>query len=398
MARHSLSHVADHVLLHELAMLVARDRVTTAALLAHLAEVEERRLYAPTGCASMYEYCVKRLRMSEDAAYRRIRAARAARKFPAIFDLVADGALSLTTILILAPHLRPENVAELVSAASGKDKAGVEALLAARFPQADLPAIIQRVDTSQLAPAPVSASVNPLPAKTLPSARMPHRPRLTPLAPERFALQLTVSQSTHEKLRHAQSLLGHAVPSGDLAQVLDRALDALIAKLEQRRFAPNARTRPGGAKPKGHVIPASTRREVWQRDGGRCTFVSERGQRCESRTRLEFDHVTPVAQGGESTTANLRLRCRTHNQLAADRAFGAGFMTRKRNAARAERAARDPEIESALRGLGLSAIEARSVCERAAADPAASVEQRLRGVLPLLAPRNSRGASIRSSA
>jgi 5-methylcytosine-specific restriction endonuclease McrA len=46
---------------------------------------------------------------------------------------------------------------------------------------------------------------------------------------------------------------------------------------------------------------------------------------------LEFDHIDPVACGGESTKANLRLLCRAHNQHAAERAFGAEFMERKRS-------------------------------------------------------------------
>jgi hypothetical protein len=162
------------------------------------------------------------------------------------------------------------------------------------------------------------------------------RARVSPIAPERFAVQLTISQETHDKLRYAQALLGHAVPSGDLSQVLGRALDALIAVLERNKFAATSRTRPfsrrGGSNER--KVPAAIRRTVWQRDGGRCTFTSDKGHRCESRTRLEFDHVQPVARGGLTTAANLRLRCRAHNQLAAERAFGAGFMERKREEAR----------------------------------------------------------------
>jgi 5-methylcytosine-specific restriction endonuclease McrA len=162
---------------------------------------------------------------------------------------------------------------------------------------------------------------------------------VTPLSPERFALQLTMSQETHDKLRYAQALLGHALPAGDIPQVLDRALDALIHALEKRKFAASSRTRTGGRRgmPNERQVPAAVRRAVWQRDGGRCTFTSDQGHRCESRTRLEYDHVTPVARGGLSTAANLRLRCRGHNQLAAERAYGAGFMEHKREEARRRR-------------------------------------------------------------
>jgi hypothetical protein len=99
---YSLSHLSDHTLLRNLATLIARDRTTTAELLAHLAEVDERKLYLPAAYPSMYAYCVGELRLSEDAAFKRIQAARVARQFPAIFAAVADGRLHRTGVLQLA--------------------------------------------------------------------------------------------------------------------------------------------------------------------------------------------------------------------------------------------------------------------------------------------------------
>ncbi|MBI5711248.1 MAG: HNH endonuclease, partial [Candidatus Eisenbacteria bacterium] len=101
MSRYSLSHLPDPVLLRELATLVARERVTTAALLAHLAEVDARRLYAPAGHPSMFSYCVHQLHLSEEAAFKRIHAARTARRFPALFAMLADGRLHLSAIVML---------------------------------------------------------------------------------------------------------------------------------------------------------------------------------------------------------------------------------------------------------------------------------------------------------
>jgi len=69
------------------------------------------------------------------------------------------------------------------------------------------------------------------------------RGRVAPLSAERFALQVTIEKDTHDKLRYAQALLSHQLPSGDIAQVVDRALDALIAQLEKQKFAATARPR-----------------------------------------------------------------------------------------------------------------------------------------------------------
>lgn len=85
MNHYSLTHVPDPVLLRDLRSLLARERATTAELLAHLAEVDDRRLYAAAGHPSMFAWCVEELHLSEDSACKRIRAARAARRFPALF-------------------------------------------------------------------------------------------------------------------------------------------------------------------------------------------------------------------------------------------------------------------------------------------------------------------------
>jgi 5-methylcytosine-specific restriction endonuclease McrA len=79
------------------------------------------------------------------------------------------------------------------------------------------------------------------------------------------------------------------------------------------------------------------RRAVWRRDQYQCAFRSDEGRRCEARSGLEIDHIQPVARGGGSTVDNLRLLCRAHNQLAAEKSFGAGFMEEKREAAKRAR-------------------------------------------------------------
>jgi hypothetical protein len=144
---------------------------------------------------------------------------------------------------------------------------------------------------------------------------------------------VTVSKATHDKLRQAQALLSHAVPSGDVAEVLDRALDALIERLERRKYG--ASERPGRARNSENPrrIPAHVRRAVRARDGDQCTFVIDRGRRCAERKFLEFDHEVPAARGGEATLSNIRLRCRAHNQYDADRVYGAEFMRHKRSQA-----------------------------------------------------------------
>ena len=145
-------------------------------------------------------------------------------------------------------------------------------------------------------------------------------------------MQFTIGRSAHDKLRQAQALLSHCVRPGDVAQVFDRALDALIEKLEKQKYAATGRPRAGGRREtvSRRHIPAHVKRAVRERDGDRCTFVSVAGNRCPARALLQFDHIEPVARGGRTTTDNIRLRCRAHNQFEAERAFGVDFMRNKR--------------------------------------------------------------------
>jgi hypothetical protein len=432
--RYSLIHLSDSVLLRDLAALVAQDRATTATLLAHLAEVDARKLYLPAAHPSMYSYCVHELRLSEDAAFKRIQAARAARQFPAIFAALADGRLHLAAVCLLAPHLTPDNADALLAAAAHQSKAGIEQLLAQRFPRPDVPAQVQALSPSltldagllspgivaQLAPGQVE------PHAPGPVEALAPRPKVVALAPQRFALQLTIAQSTYEKLQYAQALLGHQLAPGDLPAVLDRALDALIGQLEQRKFAATSKPHPQRRRPSANArhVPAHVRRAVWARDGGQCTFVSQSGRRCPARSRLEFDHVEPVARGGRATVGQIQLRCRPHNQYAAECTFGADFMSRKREAA--QQAAEEKRLRAAsaereraraaaaaaakaahvraeaaaelvpwLRALGLRADEARRAAARCEDIPEAPLEERVRYALSCMArPSHGRAARI----
>ncbi len=361
---YSLTSLADHALRATLEALVRQHRELTARLLAHLAEFDERRLYRAAGYASMHAYCVGALRFSEDAAYKRIQVARAARAFPVMFEMLADGRLHVSGALLLAPKLTVANAWELLEAAAGRTKSGIELLLAERFPQPDVPTVLRPIAAAvvpdlscQLAPglvgmtceAPVgsvaSASASSeAPTFVLASAAAPDTskpppvappaafPRLAPLSPERYALQVTLSRGTHAKLRRAQELLGSGVSSQDIAQVLDRALALLVAQLEQRRCGATEAPRPRRSHANGRYVPAEVRREVFTRDGHRCVFIANNGHRCEARSRLELDHVIPLARGGRTEAANLRLLCRSHNQHEAEQAFGAGFMRERRDA------------------------------------------------------------------
>jgi hypothetical protein len=292
-------------------------------LVAQLAELDTRDAHLRAGHGSLFAFCRDALALSEQDAYGRIAAARAVRRYPVILERLESGALNLTTVRLLAPHLTPENHLSVLDRARGRTRLQVEELAASLAPLPDAPSIVRRlpVPTTASGPADRAAVPGSIPpaACSWPAARA----GVTPLAPDRYRVQVTIGGKTLGKLRRAQELLRHAVPSGSEALVLDRALTVLLDDLSRRRFAATERPRPAGAaRPGSRSIPADVKRRVWLRDLGRCAFVATSGRRCNERSFLEFHHVQPYALGGEPTLSNIELRCRSHNAYEARLWFG----------------------------------------------------------------------------
>jgi hypothetical protein len=355
---HSATSLSDATLLSRLLELAQNERTATVELIVHLAEMDTRKLYRGEGYGSLFDYCTGALRLSEHAAYNRIEAARLARTFPIVLERLADGSVNLTTLRLLAPHLRPENHREVLAEAAGKKKRDVEAMIVRLAPRPDVPDSVRKLP-EPLPPATLPEAADDLPNR--PSERpevldaagppsgmsvpprvdafadfaavRPAAPRavVAPLAPERYRVQFTVGRETYEKLRLAQDLTRRENPDGDLAVIFDRGLTLQLAEIAKRKLAATSKPRPDrpatgrrrGVEARSRHIPAAIKRKVWLRDQGRCAFVARSGRRCAQRAYLEFHHVEPYAIGGEPTAGNISLRCRTHNVYEAELAFPA---------------------------------------------------------------------------
>jgi len=392
-----LTHMGDAALVCDLKTLLADDRATTVRIVAHLAEIDVRKLYVPAGYPSMYEFCVGELGMSEDAACNRLDAARKCREFPCLFEALADGRLSLSALRELSPHLTATNIQAVLAQASRLRRHELRLLVARLFPRVEVMRLDDGVTAlGPVAPVPAAGSsmaITPMGTDLSAPARIdPPAPKtLNPLSPNRFALEITISEETEKRLRYFQSLVG---AHRDIADVIDRALVIAIPRVERRKFAATSRPRPGRARSlEARSIPAEVQRTVWLRDEGRCTFVGPGGHRCTSRGgSVEFDHLLPVALGGEATIENVRLLCRPHNQYEAERLLGKEFMEGKRREAREQRERNEEQridVISALKKLGMRATEAKQAADRAMREPCTTLEERIKAALrrPASAPR-----------
>jgi hypothetical protein len=357
-----LEHCSNEALLSQLQHIVFSGRRLTAELVAHLGEVEDRRLHLEAACSSMFDYCTRRLGLSEDEACRRIEVARLARRFPALFPRLASGELSLTVAAMLKAHLSPDNEARLLDAVKGKTAAQAREALAALFPKPDAPELVRklperRVPVSALSATPLIAASTTMAPPTVASAAPPasaqvteppqriapattaidvappvsrgaasslRSARIEPLSEARYLVQLTVSAELKRKLEQARDLMRHRNPGGDLSVVVERALDLLLDQVMKERFGVTDNPRQRGSK-KDHIT-SSTRRAVLAHDGLQCSWVDAEGHRCPATAWLELDHRQPRGRGGGAGPENIRLLCRNHNRLAAEREYGRGRM------------------------------------------------------------------------
>jgi hypothetical protein len=299
--------LSDAALLERVKLRARQERQSTAALIADLAEIEERRLYLSEGCATLHIYCTEVLHLSEQAAYRRGKAARLALSFPVVLERLADGSVHLSTLLLLGPYLTPQNHLELLAEATHKTKMEVAMLVARICPLPDVPSAVRKLPGTGSDPAGFLLQGNgicdsmdsmfrshkretsgSLPANTPPpemegvkgpvlavqglvaTSQAPispvHRPVVSPLSPERYKIQFTADAETHQALRQLQELLRHQVPSGDLAVIIKDALLRRLGQVKREKLAQAKRPRKTGGKEgaQGKVevakLPARVRR------------------------------------------------------------------------------------------------------------------------------------------
>ena len=307
-SKSGLALLSSSELLARTHKLVEHSRNSEAELLLHLGEIDERRLYLERAFRSMFAFCIGELRFSEAAAYDRIMVARAGRQLPTVIEALRSGQVHLTGLRLLVPHLTPATDRELLAQAAGKSKREIEELVARLAPQPPVPTVVRKLpDRANLSPESPAFSfdtaIGVAPSESSPalvfappSAPAPRhderRPVIAPLAEDIFKFQFTVSRACRDKFRQAQDLLRHRIPDGDLGTIVEKALDLLIEKVKKERFAAGrkarqAATEDGDASCSRH-IPDAIKREVFERDAGRCLMIDHISARAALRARLSL--------------------------------------------------------------------------------------------------------------
>lgn len=334
---------SDRQLLKDLQHLVHRDHKFESELIAILGEVDARRLYLEQAHPSVFQFCVSVLHFAEGVAYKRIAVARAARKHPELLRAVEAGELHLTAASLIAPHLTDENTADWLACARHRTAQEVRHQIADRNPKPDVQTSVRRAPKPRRRVPRASGADDDGAQPTTQEPQEPQEPRKArsePLGAERYCIRFVADREAHAQLQELRCLLRSSIPDGDVGKILTRAIGVLLEQIRKQKIASCSSPRPirassgksgnREAKNPSRHIPAAIRREVWKRDGGRCTFRSRTGRQCGSLHYLEFHHQVPWACCREHTTSNIALRCRGHNQYEAELAFGSEPMARFR--------------------------------------------------------------------
>ncbi|WP_374075670.1 HNH endonuclease [Bdellovibrio bacteriovorus] len=316
----NVKQLSNDELILRMEKLVRTERKITHLILLHIAEIEDRKIFAEMGYDGMYSYLTRGLGYSEGAAYRRLQSARLLRQVPSVAEKIEEGSLNLTQLTQVQKCVK-ENI-------KNGENISVEKTI-------EILAKLENKNSFETQKT-LAVEMN-LPVQT--------QEKLKPQADDSFRVEMTLTAEQFVELEKARNLLSHVCPGGSWAEVISilaknfnqRKLDGKSNKLKKSTQLVIA-TKNIGVTPdlksnlssntlsqQRKYISLHTRRALLNKAHHRCEYQDPKnGKKCSSGYLLEIDHIRPVALGGTNEISNLRVLCRAHNALAA-RKLGLAF-------------------------------------------------------------------------
>jgi 5-methylcytosine-specific restriction endonuclease McrA len=282
--------------IHERALKVAaRFKRAEADLISILQEVEASRVYVELEFASLFQYCVKALGLSEPVTSNFVTVSRKAAKIPGLQSAIQNGLLTVSIARKITPVLTLENQEEWVEKAQ---------ILSCR-------------------------KLEEAVARVLPREATPERMKV--VSEDRVEVKLGISKAAQEKLKRIQDLESQRTARpASLEDTLEALLEVYLEAKDPVRRAARVMKRKNAAPAPvtGHVepkepenqepIPAVVKHQVSLRDGGQCVHRNDQGERCLSRRWIHLHHIRPRSQGGPNSVENLVTLCSVHHGIEHD--------------------------------------------------------------------------------
>lgn len=305
-------NLSNEELLKQVELSRRQEHEALVALLVYLGELDRRKLFLGLGYSSLFAYCTKKLKFSEPAAFRRISGARVIKRFPQALRLLRTKEINLTTLSLIHSIISDKTAKEIFETVIGKSKAEVEQLVARfRAPKSAIRESIRPVAVEKVIAPKCSQSVESNDKITFSGES--DSPPLSSNDDKKLALKFKVSFSVEQRVVSKLKRIREIRPYKNLEEIFEILVDDYL-----KRKAPENK-RESERKSDSRYVPIGLRAKVLKRDGFQCSFIGERGQRCECRSDLEIDHIHPIAFGGKTELSNLRTLCAAHNRYEARR-------------------------------------------------------------------------------
>ena len=299
----------DQELIHRTERLVEQERQIVQVLIWHLQEIQDRKLFLAMEYTSMYECLIGHFKMSDTTAYSRIKVLKVMEEIPQVSESLKSGELNISSIALAhsfierhqkttGEELSQDDKIELMESLKNKTTSEVKELLARCNPETALP-----------------------------------YDEVRPLTESHSQMRSTVTKELLEKMEYLKSLLSHEEIYPSHEDLLSKAFDALIEKVEKKKGLHQRKVnsidsegpkptpifeKPAKQQDHSRYISRDIKRFVFKRAQGRCEHIHASGERCSSRFQTQFDHVIPFSKGGPSTFQNIQLLCRVHNSAKSD--------------------------------------------------------------------------------
>jgi len=300
------------------------ERKNSHSILLHLKEIEDRKLYADMGFPDLFVMLIKYFRQSETAANQRRYALRLMNDVPKIKEHLIEGDVNLSTLALAQRQIQREEKITGVKVDASKKSEIVERITSKTIAQAEKELMILLPESS----------------KTLETKERR-------ISKDETRLSITIPDRVKEKMETLKNRWAAVNVNMDQLELIERALDIALAqtnpgpKKKHRATESVVDQNGGGLKAKTPEPPTKPEQRktyysvtidkiLWEKAHSQCEYIdTTSGRRCQSKFGLERDHIIPLAKGGSNDVKNLRLLCRTHNQLMARRHFGTEKIARE---------------------------------------------------------------------
>ena len=268
-----------------------------AKLLDVLIKIDQNKIYLSLGLPSLFQYCVDALKLSEAQSYSFMTVCRKSKDIPELKSEIQSGRLSLSKARRIVPVLTKENHQVWIEKAKNLPKAELEREV---------------------------AKISPYSIKMKEQARA--------IGENHIRLKLEIDETIWKDIKRAQVLLmNKRRKSLDLEGTLKELVESFLIKndplriqkftrensmsKENQSITPIERDRARGKQVTKRYLSRSLRREIFQRDQGKCSFKGINGKICGSQSFLEIHHIKPWSLGGTHDPQNLQSLCSAHHRL-----------------------------------------------------------------------------------